>query len=316
MADDTAKKEKKKDKVPGISDRIDKTVVSQIAELEEGIKKAIILFLSGPLVGKIHVLEQGLTTVGRSPNNNITINDPRISRHHIKINVDGETVILEDLGSTNGTFINGSRAKVHQLQHGDKIQISSNTIFKFALQDKTENIFQEELYKMAVVDPVTNTYNKRFFLERLKEEFSHSRRAGISLSLLMIDIDFFKKVNDTYGHLTGDFVLYQLAKIFKSMMRTEDILARYGGEEFVAILRNTPEEGAFFLAERIRNAVAAKPIQFEEHQIPVTISIGVAVLDKEHDFKNIDEFIKLSDKNLYHSKENGRNRTTSPSKIV
>lgn len=305
---------KKKEKVPGISDRIDKTLISSIDKIETGKKKAIILFLSGPLLGKVHMLEQGLTTMGRSPNSDIMINDSRISRHHLQIIVKGEEVVIEDLGSTNGTFVNGKRIKTPQTLHdGDKIQISSSTVFKFALQDKTENIFQEELYKMAVVDPVTGAYNKRFFLDRLEEEFSHSKRAKIPLSLLMIDLDFFKKVNDAHGHLAGDFVLFQLVKIFKTMIRMEDILARYGGEEFSIILRNTSEEGAYFLAERIRSAVASQPLKFEDNDIPVTISIGIAVLDERHDFNTIKEFIEMADKNLYHSKEHGRNKTTSPS---
>lgn len=309
MTDEAPKKEKKL----SISDRIDKTMVSQIDRLDGGTKMASILFLSGPLVGKIHVLEQGPTSIGRSPNADIPINDTRISRHHLQITVDGEDVEIQDNGSTNGTFVNGKRISTQKLQDGDKIQISSNTILKFALQDKTENIFQKELYEMAIIDPVTNAYNKRFFLDRIAEEFSLAKRTETPLSVLMVDLDFFKKINDTYGHLAGDFVLFQLVKIFKSLIRTEDVLARYGGEEFVAMLRNTHEEGAYFLAERIRNTTAAAPIKFEEHEIPVTISIGVASMDKDNIINSTTEFISIADQNLYYSKEHGRNRTTSAS---
>ncbi|MBI2092795.1 MAG: diguanylate cyclase [Deltaproteobacteria bacterium] len=291
---------------------VEKTIITKVTKLpEESVKRAYILFLSGPLIGKLMHLENGLTTIGRAPDANIAINDSRISRHHLQIDVSSENVTIEDLGSTNGTFINGERVKKQKLADGDKIQISSTTVFKFALQDKTENIFHKELYKMAIIDPVTNIYNKRFFLERLKDEFSHAKRSKMGLSLLMIDIDFFKKVNDTHGHLAGDMLLHQLAKIIKSMVRGEDVLARYGGEEFVAILRGAKKDGAFNLAERIRLKVESSPLIFEEKKIPITISIGVASLDEVNEHSELCELIKDADEKLYQSKQNGRNRTTA-----
>jgi diguanylate cyclase (GGDEF)-like protein len=290
----------------------EKTIITQVTKFEEASpKKVYIIFLSGPLIGKLYHLQEGITVLGRASDANISIADNRISRHHLQIEVNGENVTIEDLGSTNGTFINGERITKHDLVDGDKIQISSATVFKFALQDKTENIFHKELYKMAVIDPVTNIYYKRFFLERLAEEFSHAKRSKLGLALLMIDIDFFKKVNDTHGHLAGDMILHRLASMVRTMVRGEDVLARYGGEEFVAILRQTNKTGAFNLAERIRMKVAGNPIEFEGHKIPVTISIGVASLDEGKDHATPDDLIKDADDKLYASKENGRNRTTS-----
>lgn len=291
----------------------EKTIITQLTKLDDGSeKRAYILFLSGPLVGKLHNLQEGETVVGRAPDADIIINDNRISRHHLKLSLSQGKVNVEDLGSTNGTFVNGKRIAVPlELSDGDKIQISSATIFKFALQDKTENIFHKELYKMAVIDPVTNVYNKRFFVERLKEEFIHAKRRKFNLALLMIDIDHFKNVNDTHGHLAGDMLLHQLAGIVKSMMRTEDLLARYGGEEFVAILRGTAKSGAFNLAERIRLKVEKTPLEFEGKKVPVTISIGVASLDEEASHATPEELIKHADEKMYFSKENGRNKTTA-----
>lgn len=294
-------------------DTAEKTIITQVTKLEdEGQKKAFILFLSGPLIGKLLHLREGTTVIGRSPDADIAINDARISRHHLKIEVNGPNVTIEDLGSTNGTYINSQKIIAKQdLADGDKIQISSVTVFKFALQSKTENIFHKELYKMAVIDPVTNIYNKRFFIERLNEEFSHAKRSKLGLGLLMIDIDFFKKVNDTHGHLAGDMVLQQLARIFKTMVRNEDILARYGGEEFVIILRSTNKIGAFNLAERIREKISAEPFTFEEIKIPITISIGAASLDEDREHANHEDLIKDADEKLYQSKQGGRNRTTA-----
>ena len=290
---------------------IEKTVITSVGKVEEvGEKHAYILFLSGPLVGKLQELKDGETIIGRAPEIDIPINDTRISRQHISISVQPAGVTLTDLGSTNGTFVNGTRIQTHNLQDGDKVQISSGTIFKFAHQDNLENIFHQELYKMAVLDAVTGIFNKRYFLDRLKEEFSHCVRAKQPLALLMIDVDHFKKINDTHGHLAGDFVLAHIAKTIKSMTRASDILARYGGEEFVVILRNTEEKGASQMAERIRKQVEKSPATFEAHTIPVTVSLGAASLDEE-DYKSPELFIESADKYLYQSKESGRNKITS-----
>ncbi|MBI4366686.1 MAG: diguanylate cyclase [Deltaproteobacteria bacterium] len=294
------------------AEHVESTVVTAIAEVAgaEG-KRAYILFLAGPLVGKLHLLEDGVTVIGRSNDVTIPINDSRISRRHVQIRVENASGVLEDLGSTNGTFVNGCRVSTHALADGDKIQISSSTIFKFALQDQTENIFHKELYKMAVLDPVTNVHNKRFFLERFKEEFSHARRAKHPLGLILLDIDHFKQVNDTHGHLAGDMVLHQVAGRVKETVRQEDIVARYGGEEFAVIVRGATEEQTAALAERIRSVVAATPCQFEARTIPITVSGGVAALTPAHDFAEPNALIQATDDCLYSSKQHGRNRITT-----
>lgn len=290
---------------------VEKTIVTQVGKIEEvGEKRAYILFLSGPLVGKLHALKDGETILGRSPDIELNINDARVSRQHVSIQVSPQETLLTDLGSTNGTFVNGKRAQTHVLQDGDKIQISSSTIFKFAYQDNLENIFHKELYKMAVIDAVTGIFNKRYFLDRLKEEFSHSKRANQPLGLIMMDVDHFKNVNDTLGHLAGDFVLAHLAKLVHQMVRASDVFARYGGEEFIMLLRSTDEKGTLQLAERIRETVAKTPATFESHQIPLTVSLGVALLN-EADFGTIEVFIEAADQYLYRSKQSGRNRVTS-----
>lgn len=289
----------------------EKTVITQVGRIEEtGEKNAYILFLSGPLVGKLHPLKEGETVLGRDPGAGIPINDARVSRHHVSITVAEAGTTLADLGSTNGTFVNGSRIQTHVLQDGDKIQISSSTIFKFAYQDNLENIFHKELYKMAVIDTVTGIFNKRYFLDRLKEEFSHSKRTQQPLSLAMMDLDHFKKINDTHGHLAGDFCLAHVAKTVQKMVRGADVLARYGGEEFVILLRNTDEKGASQLADRIRRMVEKSPAAFESHTLPITVSLGVASL-LEEDCSSTDALIEAADRYLYQSKKEGRNRVTS-----
>lgn len=297
-----------------VHESADRTVVTSIEKVEPSDqKRAYILFLAGPLVGKLHLLEEGKTIIGRSPDVTIPVNDNRVSRRHLCISVQGDVATIEDLGSTNGTFVNGKRVTTHVLADGDKIQVSSATIFKFALQDQTENIFHKELYKMAVVDPVTGVYNKRYFQERIKEELSLARRSKGGLALIMIDIDHFKNVNDTHGHLAGDMILHQVAALLRGDIRQEDLLARYGGEEFAVIVRGGTEEQTVQLAERMRKTVESAPITFEEKNIPVTISLGVAALEEGHDYTDPNALIQAADECLYHSKQHGRNKTTSTS---
>lgn len=289
---------------------VDRTVVTSVEKIEEGEKSAFILFLAGPLVGKLHELKEGEVVLGRAPEANISINDNRISRKHISIAVSKGGSVLSDLGSTNGTFVNGRKIQTHVLQDGDKVQLSSSTIFKFAYQGNLENVFHQELYKMAVLDALTGIFNKRYFLDRLKEEFSHSKRLKQPLSLIMMDIDHFKQINDTHGHLAGDCALSHLTKTVKPMVRASDVFARYGGEEFVILLRNTDTAGGFLLAERIRKTVEQTETHFEQVPILLTVSLGIATLDEQNEFDSPEGLIETADKFLYQSKEGGRNRTS------
>jgi diguanylate cyclase (GGDEF)-like protein len=295
---------KKKDELKSM----DETITKQQS------KNAYILFLKGHLLGKLCTLEKGKTVLGRSAQADIPLKDSGISREHSEIKVDGEKVSIKDLGSTNGTFVNNKRITRHVLEDGDKIQISSTTVFKFILSDESEKVFHDELYRMGVMDPVTNIYNKRYFTERLKQEFSLAKRNKTELSLIMIDLDFFKKINDTYGHLAGDFVLGKLSEVFSTLTRDEDIVARYGGEEFVAILPGSGEEGAVICAERIREKIAKTPLTFEGEKINITVSIGIATLDENNLFGSPEDFIEAADNCLYNSsKKSGRNCTTCSS---
>ena len=288
----------------------DRTAIIKIDNIDDNDKHAYIIFLSGPLMGKVHLLEEGSVTLGRNPDTDLPIKDSAISRQHVTIDYSHGKATLKDLGSTNGTYVNGVRiGNVVELQDNDKIQISSNTIFKYAYQDDIDSIFHNELYKMAVVDALTGANNKRFFEERAQEEFSYHFRNKTPLSLMMFDIDHFKKVNDTYGHPAGDYVLSEISKLTKSVIRNEDIFARYGGEEFVVLLKNTALNGAHILAERLRASIESHFFYFEGTQIKVSVSIGLTTL-VERNYQTWEEFLKITDQLLYQSKHNGRNRVT------
>lgn len=305
MVDDKKKKSESEEEA------FEKTVVTSIEKVDlPHDEKAYILFISGPLIGKMYLLESEETVIGRSEDVDISIADTRVSRHHLRLIVEGGQVLIEDLGSTNGTFVNGQRVRRSPLANNDKIHISSDTLFKFAIGDEAERMFQEEMHQMANYDAITGILNKHALIKRLHEEFSYAKRTKLPLSVLMIDIDFFKKVNDTYLHMAGDYVLAGVAQRIQKAVRDEDILARYGGEEFVVILRGSDGPGAVKLAERVRQLVAAEPFRFEKHSIPVTISIGVATLEGNN-FTTAEEMISHADGCLYTSKENGRNRVTA-----
>jgi len=295
----------------GIDDTTDHTIVSQIPSLEEGQenKHPYILFQQGPLLGKMVLLDPGSIVLGRSDEADIAIHDEGISRKHLKLTYRNGRTVAKDLKSTNGTYVNGHRIKESELQHEDKIQISSSTLIKYIYADKLDESTQQELYNMGHQDPLTNAYNKRHFLDRLKGEFSFATRKNTPLSLVMMDIDHFKKVNDTYGHPAGDFVLMQLANLAHSIIREEDLFARYGGEEFVLVLKGTDAPGAKILADRLRQLVDEHDFNFDGQKIPVTLSLGVATLDSAKHADH-DALIKAADDCLYQSKEGGRNRVT------
>lgn len=165
----------------------------------------------------------------------------------------------------------------------------------------------EYQYKLATVDGLTDLYNHRYFQETLKQQMEMSKRYGTNVSLIIIDIDFFKKFNDTFGHQAGDAVLRQVAQVLKKNVRTSDVVCRYGGEEMSIILPNTNNEEARINAERICKAVAEKPFKLnatdESH---VTVSLGVATFPQ--DGENSKALIETADKGLYRAKENGRNQ--------
>ncbi len=291
-----------------ISERVERPV-------SKGPERSFILFLKGPLLGKLYPLEKGTSVLGRSSEADIVVDDQGVSRKHLKIKSSGETVIVKDLGSTNGSYVNANRITEHALQNGDKIQISPSTIFKFVVSAESEKVFLDELYLMGVTDPVTNVYNKKYFIERLRQEFSHAKRTKASLSLLMVDTDFFKKINEGYGPLAGDLVLVKISEILSGTTRNDDIVARYDEEEFGVILPGTDEEGASICAERIRSEIDKATFMFEDTELKTTVSVGAVTLSDKHSFDSTDDFIKAAGECLLYSKKHGKNISIHISKI-
>ena len=279
------------------------TVISRIAERPVA-KEACLVVIYGQELGKKYNIESRSMIIGRSSKCDVQIDQESVSRNHCKIVNTGKTVLMRDLGSTNGTYVNDVPIDEHVLRDGDLVKIG-RTIFKFLTGGNIEHAYHEEIYRLTTVDGLTQIYNKRYFMEVLEREISRSHRYGRELSLIMFDIDHFKAVNDNYGHLAGDYVLKHLASVIKARIRREDIMARYGGEEFAIVLPEIDNFNAMRFSEKIRILVENTHFQFEETTIPLAISIGVSTSSEE--VRSPDEFIKLADDNLYEAKRSGRN---------
>ncbi|MGQ0504777.1 MAG: diguanylate cyclase [Myxococcaceae bacterium] len=259
-------------------------------------------------IGRMHKLETAEVVLGRSAEAHFQVEDDGISRKHAKIvrGASGGYQVV-DLGSTNGTYLNGNKVDMASLNDGDKIQIGTNTVLKFSLQDELEEQYQRSIYESATRDGLTRLYNRKFFIDSLKKEFAYCLRHRVNLSLVMFDVDHFKKINDTFGHQAGDFVLAKIAQKINEAVRSEDVLARYGGEEFALMLRESSEEKAAICAERCRRAIDGYNFVFSGTPIRATISLGVATLT-DSDFSEPEELIASADKYLYRAKKAGRNR--------
>jgi diguanylate cyclase (GGDEF)-like protein len=244
------------------------------------------------------------------PEAEVRLSDDGISRKHARVRVEGERAWLDDLDSRNGTFVNGTRITgTVELRDGDKIQLGRATVLRFGLQDTLDQSFHESLVSSALRDGLTKLYNRRYLMERLDSELKFALRHGTALSLLMIDVDHFKKLNDTHGHLAGDAVLGQLAIVLSRAVRNEDVVARFGGEEIAIILRATGIEPAMQTAERLRKLVEQTSVWFQDDQLKATCSIGVAGLPSQP-VKEVEELVAAADQALYRAKNAGRNRVS------
>jgi two-component system, cell cycle response regulator len=297
-------------------DDMEATKVSSLVDLQQELlsrsprNRAYLIVLAGSNVGEMYRVEEGETFIGRGQNATIRLNDDGISRRHARLVQQSGAVMIEDLKSSNGTLINGTAIvdpQLHALHDGDKIRLGATTILKFTYNDHLDESFQQQMYDAALRDGLTKAYNRKYFLDRLETEIAYARRHNAALSLLMFDVDHFKRVNDTYGHLAGDYVLTKLAKIAHATVRTEDVFARYGGEEFAVICRGVPLPSAGILGERLRQTVETSAFEHEAVRMPVTISIGVAAYP-DLPIENANQLIAGADEALYEAKRGGRNR--------
>jgi two-component system cell cycle response regulator len=268
------------------------------------------IVLAGSSLGRMFRIEGDEVILGRATNATVRLEDDGISRNHAKVVMRGNELWIEDMASQNGTFINGEKVSTQQLKDGDKIQVGATTILKFTYHDDLDDRFQQKMYDAALHDGLTKAFNKRHFLERLAVEVAYARRHKTPLTLIMLDVDHFKQVNDKHGHLAGDHVLVGLAAIIEKQLRTEDLFARYGGEEFAVLCRGASLGNAAVLGERLRVQVEAAKFEHGGNVIPVTISLGIAAQsDKAAD--GATQLVSEADAGLYDAKRGGRNRVVA-----
>ena len=301
-------------------DTIERTVtitwddITRVQEKPPGTTKAptnrdqaYLIVLAGSAMGEMYKIARPQTIIGRGLTAHVRMMDDSISREHCEIQVEGDNMILHDLGSTNGTFCHGLRIDRHVLEDGDKILVGSSTVLKFTYHDSLDEVFQRQMYESALRDDLTKTFNKKYFTDRLESEFAFAMRTKADLSLVVFDLDHFKTINDTHGHPVGDVVLSDMAQVVAALIRAEDVFARVGGEEFAVICRATDRVQGLAVAERVRQAVAGHTFRADDKLIPVAVSAGVASIPDTH-ITDTQSLIAAADHALYEAKHMGRNR--------
>lgn len=268
--------------------------------------EACLVIIRGARLGSRIVLSQGPVVIGRSLEADFQISDSSISREHCRVFEQGRRYWVLDLQSTNGTFVNEERIDKAPLRDGDLVRISQ-TVLKFVDETNIEAGYHSELYESTIRDALTGLYNRRHAMAVLETETAKAQRdGGAGLALVILDIDFFKAINDEFGHLAGDGVLKRITDIAGQRVRASDTFARIGGEEFALILPDTSHEEAHALAGAIRQSVESATITVGSEEHPVTISAGVATWTKE--MKDKSELLRLADRRLYEAKCSGRNQ--------
>ncbi|MGE3809196.1 MAG: diguanylate cyclase [Gemmataceae bacterium] len=285
------------------------TVPVQPPSPAQGDACLVHIYPTGPMMGRRYLLGEGTIVAGRDPECGLHLDDPSVSRRHAELRPGKTGHYVVDLQSTNGTAINDKPVSIHKLADGDTLRIG-NWIFRYLTGGSIESQYHEEIYRLTIHDGLTGAANKRYFVEFLDRELSRSGRYRRPLSLILLDIDHFKKINDNHGHLCGDYVLRELAGMLKGSVRKEELFARYGGEELAFVLPETGRDGAVTLAERLRALVEGRAFQFDNNEFKVTVSMGVACTSGDPVVTST-ELIRQADEKLYQAKNAGRNRVVA-----
>jgi two-component system, cell cycle response regulator len=273
-------------------------------------KRPALVVVAGSSAGRVFPMEAEKVTVGRSKQAGFTLSDEGISRMHCGIAFKAGSYFLSDLGSTNGTLVNGGRADRVELRPGDRIQIGPHAILQFEFYDEAEDGLVNKLYEAATRDLLTRALNRRSFEERLAAELTYAVRHRTKLAAVAIDIDYFKTLDELYGHGAGDAVLSAVAKAIASALRNEDLFARVGAESFVVLSRGLSLRAGAKMAERIRKLIDDRAFELEEHRFRVTLSVGVAELSEMGRSGTSDELMQLANQRLAVAKAAGGNQVS------
>jgi diguanylate cyclase (GGDEF)-like protein len=272
-----------------------------------GSERTSLVTIHGPGLGSKIDLDEAMT-IGRGANSDVVVNLADVSRRHCRISRSGDAFVVSDLGSTNGTFLNEQRVEKgveRTLQPGDILNLGG-VIYKVLDGKDIEAQYHEELYRTAIIDGLTQIYNRRYLTEFLEREMARAERYSREVTLLLLDVDHFKHINDEFGHLVGDQVLRELAVAVSEGVRQECCFARYGGEEFALVLPETSLPMARMVAERLRQLIENHEFGSGGARMSVTVSVGVAVLEDE--MSGAAELFHAADEKLYEAKHRGRNQ--------
>ncbi|HKZ76716.1 MAG TPA: GGDEF domain-containing protein [Pyrinomonadaceae bacterium] len=285
------------------------------AKLLQGERRPALVSLRGELLAEPIPLERDEVTLGRALEADVRVNDSRASRLHARLTTEEDPVSgqvrfkLTDLGSTNGTMVNGKLITETILNDGDKIVIGDQ-MFRFDMLDEIDREFQQQIHRLLVHDELTGLLTSKSFFSELRREAARAEAESRPFCVLMMDLDHFKEVNDTYGHLVGSKTLEEIGGVIKEALRAGDVAARFGGEEFAAFLLDADYAQGLVAAERVRSAVAHHDFPVTRLDAPdkthrITISIGIAAFPD--DATDPIQLVELADSALYRAKRSGRN---------
>jgi diguanylate cyclase (GGDEF)-like protein len=279
----------------------------------EASARATLTVLTGLQAGRLVTVDGDQVTIGCAPDADLVVEDAGVSRHHARVaRTPGGGFYVEDLGSTNGTFIATERVGVSLLHQVDVLQLGPHLKVRFAIVDPVEESLGRHLYESSVHDPLTHTFNRRYLADRMLAEIARARRAHGDVTVLMIDVDALKTVNDRFGHLAGDRALCTVAAGIQRALRVEDVFARYAGDEFVVLTLGTDRADAMRLAERIRRTVEGLHMSARGQEVPITTSIGLASLaELPASDEPVTALLALADARMYGAKATGGNRVST-----
>jgi two-component system, cell cycle response regulator len=269
---------------------------------------AILAQMTGLEAGRVYGLEGTETSFGRDATCTHTFDEGSLSRVHARVIRAGVDVCIEDVASRNGVFVNDEKVVRTPLRDGDRVRLGSAVTLRFQVVTEQEHQALVHVFESSVKDGLTGAWNRRYLDERLLGELGFAKRHSAALAVVLVDIDHFKKVNDTHGHQVGDAVLKATADMMRSTIRVEDVLARYGGEEFLVIARGLDLARGVQLGERLRIMAERRPVVIDGTSIPRTISAGVATVDCCREDRSPECLLRLADERLYRAKAVGRNR--------
>ena len=258
--------------------------------------------------GKTYYLTKKTIINGRDKHIDLLIEDQGVRQQHCRVDIkkydEMELVIITDIGSTNGTYVNGELIRQAEINPGDRIEIGE-TILRFGFSDEIEEDYHARLFSIATTDSLTGFFNKRFIMTELENHSRIAKRNNRVFSIFLLDIDNFKEINDTMGHIAGDEYLKKISDIIRSSLREQDLAGRFGGDEFLIILPETDILGARQVANRIRGAIAKITLLVSIRHLTASISAGIGQFSIHGDTP--ESLLKKTDDALMNAKRQGKN---------